>query len=34
MHLAAKALAMTALDVMTDAPLLKRVKEAHDGRAA
>ena len=34
MHLAAKALAMTALDVMTEPALLKRMKEAHDGRAA
>jgi len=34
MHLAAKALAMTALDVMTEPALLKRTKEAHDGRAA
>jgi amidohydrolase len=34
MHLAAKALAMTALDVVTDAGLLKRAKEVHDGRAA
>ena len=30
MHLAAKALAMTALDVMTEPALLKRVKEAHE----
>ena len=29
MHLAAKALAMTALDVLTEPTLLKRVKEAH-----
>jgi amidohydrolase len=34
MRVAAKALAMTALDVLTDAALLKRVKEAHNGRAA
>jgi hypothetical protein len=34
MRLAAKALAMTALDVMTEPALLKRTKEAHDGRAA
>jgi amidohydrolase len=34
MHLAAKALAMTALDVLTEPALLKRAKEAHDGRAA
>jgi amidohydrolase len=34
MHLAAKALAMTALDVLTEPALLKRTKEAHDGRAA
>jgi len=34
MHLAAKALAMTALDVLSDAALLKRAKEAHDGRTA
>jgi amidohydrolase len=34
MRLAAKALAMTALDVLSDAPLQKRVKEAHHGRAA
>jgi amidohydrolase len=34
MHLAAKALAMTALDVITDHGLLKRAKEAHDGRPA
>ena len=34
MHLAAKALAMTALDVFAEPALLKRVKEAHDGRAA
>lgn len=34
MRVAAKALAMTALDVLTDSALLKRVKEAHDGRAA
>ena len=33
MRLAAKALAMTALDVMTEPPLLKNAKEAH-GRAA
>jgi hypothetical protein len=32
MRLAAKALAMTALDVLTEPALLKRVKEAHDGR--
>ncbi|HEY7623765.1 MAG TPA: M20 family metallopeptidase [Candidatus Limnocylindria bacterium] len=34
MHVAAKALAMTALDVLSDASLLKRAKEAHDGRGA
>jgi amidohydrolase len=34
MRLAAKALAMTSLDVMTEPALLKRAKEAHDGRAA
>ena len=34
MHLAAKALAMTALDVFAEPGLLKRVKEAHDGRPA
>src|SRR5438067_6696882 len=34
MHLAAKALAMTALDVLSDAALQKRAKEAHDGRSA
>jgi amidohydrolase len=34
MHLAAKALAMTALEVLTEPALLKRAKEAHDGRAA
>jgi amidohydrolase len=34
MRIAAKALAMTALDVLTDAALLKRAKEAHHGRAA
>jgi amidohydrolase len=34
MRVAAKALAMTALDVLTDAVLLKRAKEAHNGRAA
>jgi amidohydrolase len=34
MHLAAKTLAMTALDVLTEPGLLKRAKEAHDGRAA
>jgi amidohydrolase len=34
MRIAAKALAMTALDVLTDTALLKRAKEAHDGRAA
>jgi amidohydrolase len=34
MRLAAKALAMTALDVLTDHGLLKRAREAHDGRAA
>ena len=32
MRLAAKALAMTALDVLADPALLKRAKEAHDGR--
>jgi amidohydrolase len=34
MRLAAKALAMTALDALTDATLLKRAKEAHNGHAA
>jgi amidohydrolase len=34
MHVAAKALAMTALDVLTEPGLLKRAKEAHDGRGA
>src|SRR5207302_1970315 len=34
MRLAAKALAMTSLDVMAEPALLKRAKEAHDGRAA
>ncbi|MDQ2915386.1 MAG: M20 family metallopeptidase [Chloroflexota bacterium] len=34
MHLAAKALAMTALDVLMEPALLKRAKEALDGRAA
>jgi hypothetical protein len=34
MHLAAKALAMTALDVMIEPALLKHAKEAHVGRAA
>jgi amidohydrolase len=34
MRLAAKTLAMTALDVLTEPGLLKRAKEAHDGRAA
>jgi amidohydrolase len=34
MRLAAKALAMTTLDVLTDSALQKRVKEAHYGRAA
>jgi hypothetical protein len=34
MRLAAKALAMTAIDVLTDHGLLKRAREAHDGRAA
>ena len=34
MHLAAKALAMTALDVLSEPGLLKRAKEAHTGRAA
>jgi amidohydrolase len=34
MHLAAKALAMTALDVLTDSTLLKQAKEAHDGRSS
>jgi amidohydrolase len=34
MHFAAKALAMTALDVLTEPGLLKSVKEAHNGRAA
>ena len=32
MRLAAKALAMTALDVLADPSLAKRAKEAHDGR--
>ena len=32
MRTAAKALAMTALDVLTDAALRKRAKEAHDGQ--
>ena len=31
MHLAAKALAMTALDVLSDPGLAKRAKEAHNG---
>lgn len=34
MRLAAKAMAMTALDVLTEPALLKRAKEVHDGRAA
>jgi hypothetical protein len=34
MRVAAKALAMTALDVLSEPALLKRVKEAHAGRAA
>jgi amidohydrolase len=34
MRLAAKAMAMTALDVLTEPALLKRAKEAHNGRAA
>jgi amidohydrolase len=34
MRLAAKAMAMTALEVLTDPALLKRAKEAHNGRAA
>ena len=34
MRFAAKALAMTALDVFTEPGLLKRAKEAHHGRAA
>jgi amidohydrolase len=34
MRFAAKALAMTALDVFTEPGLLKRAKEAHNGRAA
>jgi metal-dependent amidase/aminoacylase/carboxypeptidase family protein len=34
MHLAAKALAMTALDALIEPAVQKRVKEAHDGRAA
>ena len=34
MHVAAKALAMTALDVIGESGLLKRAKEAHDGRGA
>jgi amidohydrolase len=34
MHVAAKALAMTALDVMVEPALLKHTKEAHVGRAA
>jgi amidohydrolase len=34
MHIAAKTLAMTALDVLTESGLLKRAKEAHAGRAA
>jgi amidohydrolase len=34
MHVAAKALAMTALDVLVEPALLRRAKEAHDGRAA
>jgi hypothetical protein len=34
MRVAAKTLAMTALDVMTETGLLKRTKEAHAGRAA
>jgi metal-dependent amidase/aminoacylase/carboxypeptidase family protein len=32
MRLAAKALAMTALDVLADGSLVKRAKEAHNGR--
>lgn len=34
MRVAAKALAMTALDVLADPALLKRAKEVHPGRAA
>ncbi len=34
MHLAAKALAMTALDVLSEPALLKRAREVHDGRIA
>jgi len=34
MHLGAKALAMTALEVLTEPALLKRAKEAHNGRVA
>jgi hypothetical protein len=34
MRLAAKALAMTALDVLTDQSLLKRARETHDVRPA
>jgi amidohydrolase len=34
MRIAAKALAMTALDVLSDAALVKRAKEALDGRAS
>jgi metal-dependent amidase/aminoacylase/carboxypeptidase family protein len=34
MRFAAKALAMTALDVLTEPALLKQTKEAHDGRSA
>jgi amidohydrolase len=34
MRFAAKALAMTALDVFVESGLLKRAKEAHNGRAA
>ena len=34
MHIAAKALAMTAIDVLTDPGLAKRAKEAHNGHKA
>jgi metal-dependent amidase/aminoacylase/carboxypeptidase family protein len=34
MRIAAKALAMTALDVLGDPALVKRAKEAFDGRAS
>jgi amidohydrolase len=34
MHVAAKALAMTTLDVLTESALFKHAKEAHNGRGA